>query len=155
MPAPVTRDYFAELYVAGLFGDAGWAVYFPKRDVGFDFVATKLVENETLIRAVQVKGLYPTESKTDKATYGYKGDLSARHADMVLVLPYFSVLNHHAPQEIAYMPADQMKAPVQGGVRCVPAMFKNGNTVPRQGFGRYFGQAGLKLVESSNWGKGA
>jgi hypothetical protein len=54
MPAPETRDYFAELYVAGLFGDAGWAVYFPKRDVGFDFVVSKQVGARMLIRPVQV-----------------------------------------------------------------------------------------------------
>jgi len=35
------RDFFAELYVAGILGDAGWSIYFPKRDVGFDFIATK------------------------------------------------------------------------------------------------------------------
>ena len=59
MPAPATRDYFAELYVAGLFGDAGWSVYFPKRDVGFDFIATKSIDGDVLIRPIQVKGLYP------------------------------------------------------------------------------------------------
>lgn len=35
------RDYFAELHVAGNFGDAGWNVYFPRRDKGFDFIVTK------------------------------------------------------------------------------------------------------------------
>ena len=48
MPAPETRDYFAELYVAGIFGDAGWAVYFPKRDVGFDFVISKEVSGSVV-----------------------------------------------------------------------------------------------------------
>ena len=56
-PAPATRDYFAELYVAALFGDDGWSVYFPKRDVGFDFIATKQVDNKILIRPVHVKGV--------------------------------------------------------------------------------------------------
>jgi hypothetical protein len=37
MPKPETRrDVFAELYVAGIFGDAGWSVNFPNRDVGLD-----------------------------------------------------------------------------------------------------------------------
>lgn len=31
-------DYFAELYVAGRLADAGWNVYFPHRDKGFDFI---------------------------------------------------------------------------------------------------------------------
>jgi hypothetical protein len=49
MPTPHQRDYFAELYVAGLMGDTGWAVYFPKRDVGFDFIAVRNVEGTTLV----------------------------------------------------------------------------------------------------------
>jgi len=35
-------DFFAELYVAGRFADAGWNVYFPRRDRGFDFIASRL-----------------------------------------------------------------------------------------------------------------
>ena len=62
-PAPATRDYFAELYVAALFGDDGWSVYFPKRDVGFDFIATKQVDNKILIRPVQIKRRYPEINK--------------------------------------------------------------------------------------------
>ena len=38
--APITRDLFAEFYVAGLLADAGWHIYLPKRDYGFDFIAT-------------------------------------------------------------------------------------------------------------------
>src|SRR5438128_405916 len=34
-------DFFAELYVAGRFVDAGWNVYFPRRDRGFDFIVSK------------------------------------------------------------------------------------------------------------------
>jgi hypothetical protein len=40
---PKTRDYFAEMYVAGILADKGWNVYFPKRDIGFDFIITKEV----------------------------------------------------------------------------------------------------------------
>ena len=51
MPAPAAqRDYFAELYSAGIFGDSGWSVDFPKRDVGFDFVATKEVDGKVILR---------------------------------------------------------------------------------------------------------
>jgi hypothetical protein len=112
MSAPATRDYFAELYVAGLFGDAGWAVYFPKRDVGFDFVATKSVNGQTLLRPVQVKGLYPTLEKKDKATLGFKGELTAVHPEMVLAIPYFSMKTQHSPEAVAYMPHDQFKTPI-------------------------------------------
>lgn len=152
MPAPDTRDYFAELYVAGLFGDAGWAVYFPKRDVGFDFIATKLVAGEMLLRPVQVKGLYPTAGKTDKVTFGYKGELTAVHPLMVLALPYFHVENPHSPETVAYMPYASFKNPIGGGVRCVPASFENGHSKPRRDFKKYFGREGLKAVEQLTWG---
>jgi hypothetical protein len=106
VPRPETqRDYFAELYVAGILGDTGWSVYFPKRDVGFDFVISKAVRGSTILRPVQVKGLYPTAAKGDKATYGYQGRLTAIHPDMALVLPYFSAMERGvAPEHIAYMP---------------------------------------------------
>jgi hypothetical protein len=48
------RDYFAELYVAGILVDAGWSIYFPKRDVGFDFIAVKELRGQVVIRPVQV-----------------------------------------------------------------------------------------------------
>lgn len=155
MPAPATRDYFAELYVAALFGDAGWSVYFPKRDVGFDFIATKPSEDSIIIRPVQVKGLYPTVEKTDKATYGYIGKLTAIHHTMVLALPFFHTNNLHSPEHIAFMPIDQFKSPSKGGIRCVPATFKNGHAIPRKESIKYFGSQGLQLVESSKWGCGA
>ena len=37
------RDDLAELYIAGFFADASWSVYFPRRDVGFDFIVTKKI----------------------------------------------------------------------------------------------------------------
>ena len=155
MPAPATRDYFAELYVAGLFGDAGWSVYFPKRDVGFDFIATKLVRGTVLIRPIQVKGLYPTPTKVNKPTYGFKGDLTAVHDLMVLALPYFHSTNPHAPDHVAFMPFDQFKNPSSGGVRCVPAQLHSGHSKPRPTFAKYFGKLGLQRVEFPNWGAGA
>jgi hypothetical protein len=155
MPAPATRDYFAELYVAALFGDAGWSVYFPKRDVGFDFIATKSVDGTVIIRPVQVKGLYPTAVKTDKAAYGFKGELTAVHETMILALPYFHTGISHSPEHIAFMPLDQCKLPSSGGVRCVPCSFSDGHAVPRRDSMKYFGDAGLRLIESVQWGKGA
>jgi hypothetical protein len=155
MPAPATRDYFAELYVAALFGDAGWSVYFPKRDVGFDFIATKSVDGTVIIRPVQVKGLYPTEFKTDKAAYGFKGKLTAIHETMILALPYFHTSISHSPELIAFMPLNKCKLPISGGVRCVPCSFSNGHAVPRRDSIKYFGDAGLRLIESVQWGKGA
>ena len=153
MPAPITRDYFAELYAAGIFGDAGWSVYFPKRDVGFDFIVTKPVGDDVLLRPVQVKGLYPTGAKGDKVSYGYRGKLSAIHPEMVLVLAFFAATERGvAPEHIAYMPFTEFKKPVGGGFRCVPARFEAGHSKPRREFARYFGEKGLSAVESTLWG---
>ncbi|MCR4298341.1 MAG: hypothetical protein NUV75_06270 [Gallionella sp.] len=156
MPKPHTqRDYFAELYAAAIFGDAGWSVYFPKRDVGFDFVISKEVDGQVLLRPVQVKGLYPTEKKGDKPSYGYQGELSAVHPQMVLVLTFFAATERGvAPERVAYMPYDQLKKPSRGGYRCVPAVFKSGHAVPRREFNCFFGEQGLKAIESSKWGEG-
>jgi hypothetical protein len=155
MSAPETRDYFAELYVAALFGDAGWTVYFPKRDVGFDFIATKPVNGSVIIRPVQVKGLYPTAAKKDKAAYGFKGELTAVHATMVLALPYFHTGRSHSPEHTAFMPLDQCKRPRSGGFRCVPCRFSNGRAAQRKESSRYFEAKGLQLIESDKWGNGA
>jgi hypothetical protein len=156
MPQPVTqRDYFAELYCAGIFGDAGWSVYFPKRDVGFDFIVTKEVGGQIILRPVQVKGLYPTEVKGDKSGYGYRGELSAVHPEMVLVLAYFAATERGvAPEHIAYMPYSELKRPSRGGYRCLPAKFESGHSIPRREFSRYFSEHGLKAIESLAWGTG-
>ena len=82
---------FAELYVAGLLADAGWNIYFPTRDIGFDFIATKTVASGIIIRPVQVKGKYPTAGKRDVAYYGFGGWLSQLHQEMVLAIAFFTV----------------------------------------------------------------
>jgi|SRR5712664_1406162 len=84
-------DYLAELYVAGVLADAGWNVYFPHRDEGFDFIISKYLGDRIVLRPVQVKGKYPTKDKTDKAAYGYMGRLSALHNEMVWLYPIFRV----------------------------------------------------------------
>lgn len=150
---PETRDYFAELYVAGIFGDAGWAIYFPKRDVGFDFVVSKTIGGSVLLRPVQVKGLYPTKEKKDKDTYGYQGTLTAVHPDMVLALPFFSAVHRGAsPECIAYMPLSQIR-PGSRGYRCIPAKLESGCPAPRKSFVGFFGEAGLASLEGIAWGK--
>jgi hypothetical protein len=45
-------DYFAELHVAGRLADAGWDIYFPHRDKGFDFVISKVVNGAPILRPV-------------------------------------------------------------------------------------------------------
>jgi hypothetical protein len=154
--APATRDYFAELYVAGLFGDAGWCVYFPKRDVGFDFIVSKQLDNCTLIRPVQVKGRYPTVEKLDKLQYGFRGNLTSVHPDMVLALAYFAAKgSSEAPACIAYLPWSALKRNDNGSFRSEPASLKSGKPSPRRDFSHYFGELGLAEIDNPLWGKAA
>ena len=108
-------DYFAELYVAGSFANAGWNVYFPHRDEGFDFIVSKTDGHGTLIvRPVQVKGKYPTSTKTNKIVYGYVGRLSQRHPEMVLAMPFFPTVSAPAPTCVAYMPISLIRRHSKG-----------------------------------------
>lgn len=145
-------DYSAELYVAGRFANAGWNVYFPHRDEGFDFIISKFVEGKgEIIRPVQVKGKYPTEGRSNTPVYGYVGKLSKTHLDMVLAMPYFSL---HAPENpvfVAYCPLSIIK-PHSRGHRCQPAMYKEECPVKRPAFKKFFDEEGLKLIESVKWG---
>ncbi len=144
-------DYFAELYVAGSFADAGWNVYFPHRDKGFDFIVSKPDENGSeVIRPVQVKGKYPTEEKGDKSVYGYVGTLSQLHSEMVLAIPFFSTALSSAPVCVAYIPRALIRKHSRG-FRCQPAMFKSGVPQPRRDYARFFDAGGLKLLETSTW----
>ena len=145
-------DYFAELYVAGRFADAGWNVYFPHRDMGFDFIVSKeLPPGQTVIRPVQVKGKYPSAEKGDKTAYGYVGRLAATHPEMVLVIPYFSNANPGTPVCTAYMPFSQIRTHSRG-FRCQPAQYKGGDPKPRRDYTRLFDDVGLRQLDSPEWG---
>jgi len=147
----ISRDYFAELYVAGVLAQAGWNVYFPHRDKGIDFMISKQIGDEVVIRPVQVKGKFPKREKTDKAGYGYVGDLTQMHSEMVLVIPFFPVAQtEYLPVCIAYMPANQIKKNARG-YRCQPAAFKDGKAKPRRDYARFFDEEGLRLLESKTW----
>lgn len=137
------RDYFAEMYVAGVMADAGWNVYFPHRDQGFDLIATYPVDDSMIVCPVQVKGKYPTTSKTDKARYGYVGDLTALHDDMILVIPLFGCETQAAPRHIAWMPRSEIRRGGRGW-RCEPARFMNWEPIPRRDFQHFFNGPGLE-----------
>ncbi len=144
-------DYFAELHVAGRLADAGWDIYFPHRDKGFDFVISKRVKNGSLIlRPVQVKGKYPTNEKTNKAVYGYVGKLTQRHPEMVLAIPYFSALSPNTPVHIAFMPLATIR-PHSRGFRCQPATYFDGMPKPRRECQKFFDEAGIARLESLTW----
>ena len=146
----MARDYFAELFVAGKFADAGWNIYFPHRDEGFDFIVAKDVGGgHQLIRPVQVKGKYPEEGKTDKATYGYVGELSQMHPEMVLSIPFFRI-GSSVPDSVAYLPMSLIRTHSRG-VRCQPATFRSGAPVPRRDYRRFFDEQGLDLIEQGGF----
>jgi hypothetical protein len=143
-------DYFAELYVAGVLARAGWNIYFPHRDKGFDFIISKLVRGKVVLRPVQVKGKYPESDKTDKRGYGYIGKLTQLHPEMVLAIPYFAVNSGAPPEFVAYMPFCQIKEHSRG-YRCLPAAFKDGQPKPRRHYSKFFGEQGVQLLESETW----
>lgn len=141
------RDYFAELFVAGLLANHGWNIYFPHRDEGFDFIISKNIGGVEVIRPVQVKGKYPTIGKEDKAVYGFVGQLSKLHPHMVLVIPYFKNNKHDGADLVAYLPLQKIK-PHTKGYHCEPAKFTNGEFTARRDFTKYFNEEGLSLIES-------
>ncbi len=147
----IVNDYSAELIVASRFAEAGWNVYFPHRDEGFDFIVSKSVEGVgEVIRPVQVIGKYPTDVKTDKATYGYMGSLSKVHPEMVLAMPFLNPVSNAAPIFIAYLPMTMVR-PCSKGYRCHPATFKNGSPCIRKYYAKFFDDNGLRALEMENW----
>lgn len=145
-------DYFAELHVAGRLADAGWDIYFPHRDKGFDFVISKVVNGSPILRPVQVKGKYPSAEKIDTVVYGYVGNLTQTHSEMVLAIPYFSVSSPDAPVSIAYMPWGAIR-PHSRGFRCQPASYIDGKPKPRREYQKFFDEAGIERLESLTWNR--
>ena len=150
--APKAFDQLAELHVAGLFAEAGWRVYFPHRDDGFDFIATKQLPDGILIRPVQVKGKYPEDAKKNKPTYGYVGRLSQIDPEMVLAIPYFSIGALPILQNVAFMPFYKIR-PKGKGYRCEPAKFTGGKALLRGEHAKYFDHEGLKRLSKRTWAK--
>jgi len=151
MPTPINqRDYFAEMYVAGILADAKWNVYFPRRDQGFDFIITKTISGKIIIRAVQVKGKYPETMTASRNTYGYTGNLTQTHEDMVLVIPFFPANGICvAPSCIAFALWNDIRTNTKGKCSCVPATLKKGIPAPRRHFTHMFDACGLKRIEKN------
>lgn len=147
--APNTRDYLAELFVAGTMGDAKWQIYFPKRDEGFDFIAVKRTPTGTIILPVQVKGLYPTAAKKDRGVYHWRGSLSQVHGDLILAVVYFTPdPDTTAPAHVAYVPVSRLKRPSRGGYRFDGASLEGGRVTPRRDFKLYFDRQGLRALDN-------
>lgn len=150
-PHLAARDYFAELFVAGLMADAGWNIYFPHRDRGMDFIVAKTrPDGLEHIRPVQVKGKYPTADKGDKAAYGYVGKLNQLHPEMVLAIPFFGSAEPGPALHVAYMPFSRLRKH-QRGWRCEPCSYTTGAATPRRDFKKFFDQAGLAAIDQQDW----
>lgn len=149
MPTPANqRDLFAEMYVAGVLADSGWRIYFPYRDDGFDFVISKKVAGTMLVRPVQVKGKYPESEKAKRPAYGFDGQLTQTHPDMVLVIPFFSIgTSKTAPTCTAYALWNEVRARSNGEVFCLPANLVGGVVSPRRDFRHLFDEEGLARLE--------
>lgn len=147
------RDEFAELYTAGLFADAGWTVYFPRRDRGFDYIVTMQRGNEMLIRPVQVKGVYPEEQKKGGKPFGKTLTLTAFHPQMVLVMPFFeySPEKSESPTHVCFLPLQPSKR--DDGKHIIrPALLTAGKITIRETYQRYCGQPGMDAVAATQWG---
>jgi hypothetical protein len=155
MPRPKNqRDEFAEQYVAAIFADARWSVYFPRKDKGFDFIVSKNTEDGIIIRPVQVKGKFPETATAVRKKYGYRGTLTAVHRDMVLAIPLFTSLERLAhPDCIAFLPLTKITEPKKGLFYCAPAKLEKGKVSAKESYRCYFGEDGLKAVERANFGR--
>jgi len=146
-------DYFAELYVAGRFADAGWNVYFPHRDKGFDFIIAKKTTNSFIaVRPVQVKGKYPENEARNRKAYGYIGRLTEVHSDMVLAIAHFAASDPTVPRCVAYMPFSRIRPHAKRGFICEPAAQRSGLPMPRREFQQFFDESGLESLETNEWG---
>ena len=150
-----TREQFADFYVAAQFADAGWNVYLPRWDNGFDFMIERTIVNDsdrvTRIRPIQVRGKYPTDEKGETKQYGIRrGRLSRTHPDMVLAMPFFTESDCH-PTHVAYLPMTRIK-PMWDDVddgwsfSCLPAGIRSGAVYARQEYQEYFDAAGLAAL---------
>jgi len=144
-----SRDHLAEFWVAGKLVDAGWNVYFPHRDKGFDLIATYTDGAIIQIRPIQVKGKYPKPGTRNRKTYGFRAPLTAMHESMVLAIPMFVNAEDPMPLHVAWMPRAKIVQEERGRWRCEPAKFVNGRPIPRQEFEQYFDQGGLDLLRGT------
>lgn len=153
MPRPKNqRNEFAEMYVAGIFADDGWSVYFPREDKGFDFLISKKLPGGLVIRPVQVKGKYP-ESLTTVRPIGHRGPLTAMHPHMVLAIPLFTAQKRLGyPDHVAYIPMSAIRSLKNNKYFCAPALLKKGAVSPRPSFNKYFDEMGLAAVGKTSWG---
>lgn len=151
----MTRDAFAELYVAGLLADRGWGIYFPRRDTGIDFIATLPVGGELLVRPVQVKGKYAGTQKTDKAQYGFLGEITQMHDDLVLAMPFFTAEATTAPLFTVFLPRGMIRVQPtsERPHRVYPCRFSRGRPEVRPSFARFVDAAGLALLADPLWRK--
>ena len=148
------RDYFAELYVAGLMGDNGWMLY-SKRDVGFDFIATKGIADHVLIRPVQVKGPLSKRNEEGQDRVRVYRALYSFTRIWSWYSPFFPTDRAGpSPVCIAFMPRSEIRPQLGRGFKCFPAKFIDGRPEPRETFRKFFGIDGLRNMDLPVLGQG-
>ncbi len=107
----MTREYFAEMYVAGLLADAGWNFYFPHGDKG------------------------------DRAGYGYSGQLSVLHPAMALILVFLFAGRGGRDSATQRIHAQRSDSAARTWHRCVRSNLQTGRVTPRRDFQASMGWA--------------
>ena len=142
----------AELAIAGTLSSAGWNVYSPHRDVGFDFIATKQTDHGLLVRPVQVKGCY-LRTRKDCPSYGrHNFKLPQTHPEMALIMPFYSpgdVLLR--PLFVAFLPWAQIRPMPNGNFRSQPARIQDRQILQRRDFAKFFDLPGIMLMDRRDW----
>lgn len=146
-------DYTAEFRVAADLAAAGWQIYFPSRDTGFDFLVMRDTANDVLIRPVQVTSKLPDVGTTDRKTYGTIRNLSRVHPDMVLAIAFYEHTEggprHHST---AYLPMSRVVHQTNKKYRCEPARIdEDGRIHHRRDFAGFFDDAGIWMLPRADW----
>jgi hypothetical protein len=142
----------AESAVAAYLAQHGWHIYYPRRDVGFDFIISKPVDKRLVLRPVQVRSRYPRR-QSDKRYFGHqRTKLSQTHPDMVLAIPFYDGGEVLRPLFIGFFPWSQIRPNRDGETyRCLPAKISGGRIGIRRDFRKFFDDAGCALMEREDF----
>jgi hypothetical protein len=142
----------SELAVAAYLAQHDWHIYYPRRDVGFDFIVSKLVGGGMLLRPVQVRSRRP-RGQSDRKYFGHqRTKLSQTHPEMVLAMPFYDSGHVLRPLFIGFFPWSQIHANRDGErYHCLPAKVSGGRISIRRDFRKFFDDAGCTLMEREDF----
>jgi len=172
--APEVHEQLAELNVAAQLADAGWEVFLPYRDRGFDLIAARKVGRSWIVRPIQVKGRYlqkgyrrdrENEVSMRGRQEGARFPLSEPHNDLVVALVYVDTDPSPIVLCTAYLPFKVVKKSVTRQTQGrrnhrvfwpAPAQWMRHaddsvSLEPKPEFDRFFDGNGIRLMARSNW----